>query len=88
MATPDDVQKLIEMARAAGLRRLKVEGVEFEFSDSPAAPNAKQSLRGRPVPTPEGFLFWSTGESIPYSDGTLDGVLAPDAAKAPDLKAS
>lgn len=61
---------MVDMARAAGLKRLKVEGLEFEFADekppAPAAsPAAVTRKSGRRVPTALELLLWSTGEVLP-----------------------
>lgn len=65
--TADEVMTLVEKARAAGLRRLKVDGVEFEFGPAaPVLPDPKKRPPGRPVPTGMDMLLWSTGEELSF----------------------
>lgn len=68
--TPDEVMALVEKAKAAGLRRLKVGDVELEFAPSsapgPVFPDPKKRPPGRPVPVGMDMLLWSTGETLSY----------------------
>jgi hypothetical protein len=53
------------MAREQGLKRLSVDGVEFEFAEIPVLPTPNAARpKGRPMPTAQDFLLWSTGERL------------------------
>ncbi len=83
--TADEVMALVEKAKAAGLRRLKVGDVELEFAPpapaGPVFPDPKKRPPGRPVPSPQDFLLWSTGEDLSIDPKP---VTAADRAKAAD----
>ncbi len=69
---------MVKMARELGLKSLKVEELEFEFAvAAPARPPDAPRPKGRPVPTSEDFLLWSTGERLSFEEQVLT-----EAAKA------
>ncbi len=85
--SPEDVQAMIELARKSGLRRLKVGDLELEFA-YPPAPSSPQSRGGRPMPSPEDLLFWSTGEPLSFERQPSPADTAKSAGVAPGKVAS
>lgn len=65
--SPEEIRQLVEMARSQGIRRLKMDGFELELVEGWRPPKPGQKVpRGRPTPTAEDFLFWSTGERLSF----------------------
>jgi len=64
MMTSLEVKTLIELARAHGARRLKVDGFEVELGPVPSAQDEPRKIPigdEEKAPTEDQLLFWSSG---------------------------
>lgn len=76
MISSKDVPKLLKIARAQGVKRLKMDGFEVEFGEVPqkqlvALTHPMHSEETETPPTDEELLMWSSGVEEKKTDGDV-----------------